>query len=272
MGRIPGSLWFHYLDSVPAMFQKINETGTCAALLLDKYVEWSQERGFKPEKKEHFERILNAKSPLSSQAYNRLRERRYRLPHCLPFTLTTQSRVAIGLGEDCILENSVSLHHLFGFPVLPGSAIKGVTYHFVAENELASSDEICRIFGSPADTAPDKARQSGGIVFFDAWPETYRQKNGLAQYLEMEVMTPHFQRYYQDKDWPRDNQDPNPIFFLVIKSGIRFEFAIAPSSKTRSMHGVDRCIPLATIQGWIRHALAAYGAGAKTGSGYGYFS
>lgn len=279
MRQIPGSRWFHHLGDATSMFNKINKSGTCASLLLGKYVDWDYagelQSGHKDKeyKRENFKRILRAKSPLHRQAYNRLRERRNGLPGCHTFTLKTQSRVAIGLGEDSVLENSISLHPLFGFPVLPGAAVKGVTRNFLAENAVAAPDVICRFFGSAPRTSPEEEdRRSGNIVFFDAWPATYSENAGLGQYLEMEVMTPHFQAYYQGKDWPSDKQAPNPISFLVIKTGIDFEFAIAPTGKARSKRATDCCIPLCTVEGWIRQALLEYGAGAKTGSGYGYFS
>jgi CRISPR-associated protein Cmr6 len=42
-------------------------------------------------------------------------------------TLTLSWRLTIGLGSASVYETSITLHHIYGIPYLPGSAIKGVT-------------------------------------------------------------------------------------------------------------------------------------------------
>ena len=43
------------------------------------------------------------------------------------FTLRAASRVIVGLGAESVLETSIRLHRVYGFPILPGSALKGLT-------------------------------------------------------------------------------------------------------------------------------------------------
>lgn len=42
------------------------------------------------------------------------------------FSLHAASRVVIGLGAESVLETSIRLHRVYGFPILPGSALKGL--------------------------------------------------------------------------------------------------------------------------------------------------
>ena len=43
------------------------------------------------------------------------------------FTCHSASRVIVGLGAESVLETSIRLHRVYGFPILPGSALKGLT-------------------------------------------------------------------------------------------------------------------------------------------------
>lgn len=42
------------------------------------------------------------------------------------FRLSAASRVVVGLGAESVLETSIHLHRVYGFPVLPGSSLKGL--------------------------------------------------------------------------------------------------------------------------------------------------
>jgi CRISPR type III-B/RAMP module RAMP protein Cmr6 len=44
----------------------------------------------------------------------------------LRFDLRTQSRLVVGLGADSVLETSITLHRVYGFPIIPGNALKGL--------------------------------------------------------------------------------------------------------------------------------------------------
>lgn len=44
-----------------------------------------------------------------------------------PFESITQYRLVVGLGADTVLETSITLDRMHGFPIIPGSALKGLT-------------------------------------------------------------------------------------------------------------------------------------------------
>jgi CRISPR-associated protein Cmr6 len=44
----------------------------------------------------------------------------------LRFDLKTESRLMVGLGAESVLETAITLHRIYGFPVIPGSALKGL--------------------------------------------------------------------------------------------------------------------------------------------------
>jgi len=46
-------------------------------------------------------------------------------------------RMVVGLGGESVYETSMTLHHIYGFPYIPGSAIKGITRHFIISNLLS---------------------------------------------------------------------------------------------------------------------------------------
>jgi CRISPR type III-B/RAMP module RAMP protein Cmr6 len=44
-----------------------------------------------------------------------------------PFVLKTDWRMVVGLGGASVLETAMTLHRIYGFPIVPGSALKGLT-------------------------------------------------------------------------------------------------------------------------------------------------
>jgi CRISPR-associated protein Cmr6 len=54
---------------------------------------------------------------------------------CQKREYTTQWRLLVGYATNPTLESGVTLHHIYGFPYIPGSAVKGLLHH-VAEMEL----------------------------------------------------------------------------------------------------------------------------------------
>lgn len=46
-------------------------------------------------------------------------------------------RLVVGLGGSSVYETSMALHHIYGTPYIPGSAIKGVLRHFIVSELLA---------------------------------------------------------------------------------------------------------------------------------------
>ena len=182
-------------------------------------------------------------------------------------------RLVIGLGGDSVCETGMTLHHIYGFPYIPASAIKGVLRSYIiqtiflpefegqdnageeAEKKALKDLQFEKIFGS--------TDQQGKAIFFDAFPTEIPK-------LKPDIMNVHYKEWYgNDKDRfnnpipPTDTQQPNPILFLTVED-TPFQFLIG-SKESDAL----------TIQGkilmsWLTSALEEHGIGAKTAVGYGY--
>ncbi|OEU43544.1 type III-B CRISPR module RAMP protein Cmr6 [Methanosarcina sp. Ant1] len=243
------------------------------ALIFDKYFLWGITQDdtptYSPNRKDnckvqHLERLIKYKIPLEVTSYSYLKNRKNSLPGIMSFSLNTKTRVIVNHGGESILKNSILIHPYYGFPIISGSAIKGVTRHYCDEFEIIDEGFKKRIFGnSPAE----KESQRGNILFADAWPKNVN-RDSLSDFFELDVFTPHYQDYYQKNKFPRDDQNPVPVHFIAVKKGIEFEFAIAPLvgyGKENVQEDLD------LVRGLITNALKTFGIGAKTDSSYGYF-
>lgn len=168
--------------------------------------------------------------------------------------MKTAGRFVTGLGNAHPVENGFLWHHTLGVPYLPGSSVKGMVRNWVAlaQKESVGGD----IFGSAVNQGGERGHV-GDIIFFDAVPLVPIQ-------LEADVMTPHYDPYYQKKDSPPgDWYSPIPIPFLTVADGQKFIFALA--SRSRDLENIEQVVK------WLMEALEYAGAGAKTSSGYGRF-
>jgi len=202
------------------------------------------------------------------------------------FDLKLQWRLIVGLGASHPQETSMTLHHIFGIPYIPGSALKGVSRHymiwkFVDENEKKlnslldisnfvelleklnkalekeenlpvsvgniSFKDLIHIFGTQ--------NRQGKIIFFDAYPIEEIK-------LKIDIMNPHYPDYYTKDKPPTDWQNPIPIKFLTVED-TKFRFYLATKHKDQNLLNHARKI--------LNDALLNYGVGAKTSLGYGLF-
>jgi len=171
-----------------------------------------------------------------------------------PIKMTLTWRMIIGLGGVHPHETSMTFHHIYGIPYIPGSAVKGVTRHWVVwkcfenkEDEALKKDEDFKnIFGTQ--------EEQGKVIFFDAYPEGEIK-------LAVDIMNPHYSDYYSEGKPPADWQKPKPIPFLTVED-TKFCFFLA--SKEDSL--------LKKAESWLKEALKEYGIGAKTALGYGIFA
>jgi len=263
---IPGGLWVRQNSAlIYSVIRNANNEPNMvnASLALNKFISWESiefKDDTKPEdllkKKENFENIKPV--CLSKSQLKKLRQRKNCIPGLKKFKLTTKTRLIVNHGVESIMDNSIAIHPYYGFPVIPGSAIKGVTRHFCKDSGIINADETAKIFGGNSGEGDDI---KGGIIFFDAWP--LKTSNSF----EVDIFTPHYQKYYQGNEFPTDNQSPIPIPFLAVRAGTPFEFALAPSSNCKGQSDIfiDEAI------GLVVEALKNFGIGAKTGSSYGYF-
>ncbi len=170
---------------------------------------------------------------------------------------TPNWRLIVGLGGASVYETSMTLHHIYGFPYIPASSIKGVLRSFIIaekfnnkEEEALKDDDFVKIFGSPDN--------QGKALFFDAFPTKAPQ-------IKPDVMNPHYPEWYGKGKPPTDTQSPIPVFFLTVV-GTPFQFLFGskkmPDIKTKIFW--DK-----TLAQWLNDALTQHGIGAKTAVGYG---
>lgn len=210
-----------------------------------------------------------------------------------PFELKTDWRFVAGLGRKGPLEVGFTFHR-YGFPMLPGSSVKGVARAWaliqIAEkthapklkdldetlsadgeeggekyqrwrvNQTADvqklADDFRAIFGTTAT--------AGRAAFFDGIPSNPSNPPEL----ELDVMNPHFPHYYQGDRPPTDWQSPVPVYFLTVAANTGFRFAVGWRDALDDKGQRRRDL----AQTWLVEGLTQLGAGAKTGAGYGYFA
>jgi CRISPR-associated protein Cmr6 len=207
-----------------------------------------------------------------------------------PFTLKTDWRFITGLGRKGSLEVGFTFHR-YGFPILPGSSVKGVARAYgllrladeLEATDLKKMDDIIGKdepdeykkaldgeypgAGEAARATADQFRAifgTTGLVgrsaFLDAIPPSLPK-------LELDIMNPHYPDYYQGDQWPTDWQSPRPVFFLTVASGTDFRFAVGwrgpLDDEGRKLRDLAK--------EWLTEGLMELGAGAKTSAGYGYF-
>jgi len=165
---------------------------------------------------------------------------------------TTTGPLAIGLGNASPIENGLAIHHTYGTPYLPGSALKGLMRR-AADRYGLSDREKEVLFGT--------TNQAAHLVYWDGWlnPESNPP-------YQKDVITVHHQSYYGSggKDWPTDFDDPNPVSFLSVKPGTKFCIALSSASE----NSADWVVRAAEI---LKCGLENLGLGGKTNAGYGYF-
>lgn len=194
-------------------------------------------------------------------AWNARWETTIRSAKAEPFSLKTDWRFIAGLGRKGPLEVGFTFHR-YGFPILPGSSVKGITraYAWLVEEQRETDPDFLAIFGhAPQKGEDESVAQSGRAIFFDAIPRQAK--------LELDIMNPHYPRYYQGSEPPTDSQSPIPVYFLTVAPNTEFRFAVGWRGPLD-----DEARRLRTLaQAWLINGLTELGAGAKTSAGYGYF-
>ncbi len=119
------------------------------------------------------------------------------------------------------------------------------------EKQNQTAQDFRQIFGTTAF--------AGQAIFFDAIPDGNKLPG-----LELDIMNPHYPKYYEGRDYPTDSQNPIPVYFLAVKASTKFWFAVG-------WRGVDNPALRTQAKEWLGFGLKELGAGAKTSAGYGYF-
>ncbi len=212
--------------------------------------------------------------------FEKIIERRQQAIRALGLTseslrLSIDWRLAVGLGNASVYETSMTLHHVYGAPYLPGSAIKGLARNWIIAREFnhiegdkktgALSDwGFCRIFGSPKNSVAGAYR--GAVRFFDAFPISEPT-------ISLDVINPHYGPYYSGDEPPADYHNPVPVHFLTVEEAA-FDVCIGINEldnipiENGKFAGKT---PLEVAWGWVVKLLQEFGIGAKTSVGYGLF-
>ncbi len=238
-------------------------------LWLSKYISWEQDKDGKVKVSRTFQRRLTrdgilhlggnaakvAEAALQRQRalLRKLQQQGY---HTYAFELVTASRMVVGLGIESVLETNLRLHHTYGIPIIPGSALKGLA-RSVARRSVDTSNPIFQ-------TAFGEQQQAGSVIFFDALPLPQGNNHNRSIELQLDVMNVHFPDYYTGQRFPTEWQNPNPIFFLTVAPETTFFFSLAvPPGRDRQT--------LSQVAQWLQQGLTTMGIGAKTSAGYGFF-
>jgi len=282
------------------LLQSLNAKIVNPSLLLDKLIVWEREWDFAEKEKNDF---LQRSLLKNYSSYLRYSDSFY--PQWLvrwkallaeaeahQLVMRTDWRLAVDLGRQSVLENcGIALHRVYGFPVIPGQAVKGLAHAYYesvlwpgkreVDDQLGFLKQVQQIFGSIASPSIvefvksqqrcDKAtrqallaRTAGDVIFFDAIPSKLPQ-------LEIDIVNCHYPQWYRNEAPPTDDQDPVPVYFLTVAPGAEFLFAVAPRSRRGNGSRGDVPSLMRDVAENLRAALQTLGAGAKTSAGYGYF-
>ncbi len=199
---------------------------------------------------------------------------------------TPDPHLIIGLGGGSVYETGITLHHVYGFPYIPASSLKGalrsylIKQYFDNNEGLAFKNQVmCDIFGCPKEinankqTYPTyyKEEKQGKIIFFDAMP-----KQSPAEKIKLDIMNPHYSNYYGQNQAPDDLQNPVPIFFLRVMNipfqvivGLQRGVVNEKAENFTDKQKQDKDLLTLTAE-LLAEALENHGIGAKTALGYGY--
>jgi CRISPR-associated protein Cmr6 len=225
--------------------------------------------------------LINNIEIRKKQIFLQLQKEGYNLEN---FSLSLSWRLVIGLGASHPQETSMTLHHIYGIPYIPGSAIKGVTKHWAVlkfAEEVSKSenikfekaiDDVSKALenGEKMDLKVEDLEFSqlieifgtqekqGRVIFFDAYP--VGEIN-----LKIDIINPHYPKYYDGKEPPADWDSPMPIKFLSLEN-TTFRFYLA----TKVRDDFEKNL-LNKARELLFEALSNFGIGAKTSLGYGLF-
>jgi len=296
-------------------------------LYLNRFMEWEASKKNSEKinisknflKKMETRSFSNIVSKYSIKRYKNLIEHLKCTHYLRELSFTVDWRMVVGLGAENVHETSMTLHHIYGIPYIPGSALKGIardaavadlcseieneqpdvmdalismpdsneTDKAKREKKITKYGKIKRQNGDPAkleDSTIEKIRagwpkfeiarkvfggqkQAGKVIFFDVYPEKDVS-------IKLDIMNPHYSKYYNGDEAPADWQNPTPIKFLTVEN-TSFNFALALNKKetdrNQKIIGSDPAL-LDDAVIWLKKALSEQGVGAKVSVGYGYFN
>jgi CRISPR-associated protein Cmr6 len=219
--------------------------------------------------------------PLKIEVLRKRRESVLKRRGCawLEFAATARRRCLVGQGNASSVENSgLAFHGTYGFPIVPGSSLKGLARHYLSDlyaNDLvaflAENAAVPPIGNETADLTTrmlfgdeSEPQVEGGIVFHDGWPMDTGES-----WFDVDVLTVHHKRYYEGQGCADDTDSPNPVHFLTVRSGTEFRMLLSLSQVGRRWPTEKQTAALRCVYLLLKAVLTEWGAGAKTGAGYG---
>ena len=192
-----------------------------------------------------------------------------------------EGRLAINLADSLIQNAGICLDRLFGLPYIPGSAVKGVCRHAALEELKATSgnarNELFDLFHTVFGTSDNDftngplrpfkhllanrpENQKGAIAFLPAYPVNEAR-------VVVDLTNVHYPDYYRTgRTEELSNERPRPNSFPAVETGVQFAFCLV-------LNGINDDKELLNhAKRWLEQALMVRGMGAKTASGYGWFS
>lgn len=190
----------------------------------------------------------------------------------MEFSMKLGGRLMVNMAGGVLENSGMCLHPFFNYPMIPGSALKGLAGHAawcewkekMEEGKMEEAKEIAgkivSVFGSPVgnkdidkfikENIPISSKEkAGSISFLPATP------SNNDWHLVADVLTPHF---------GNDYKNPVPSFFVAVEKGAEFQFSL---KKTPRANDSD----MSLAEKWLKEGLTKYGIGAKTVAGYGCF-
>lgn len=217
--------------------------------------------------------VLKDLCPLSPSSVNILKGIRSRQQSLIQhygstgYSISTQSTApfATGLGNEHPIENGFAFLTPYGLPYLAGSGVKGILRRTMQElmddgEEGFTPDAIDALFGPEEVNQPEDAKR-GALDFWDVFPSPDKGK------LSVEIMTPHYSKYYQGEEAPHDSGAPIPVSFLAVPVKSQFDFHVVCHTSRLPQHLTSQWRTL--LDRAFQHAFEWVGFGAKTSVGYG---
>jgi CRISPR-associated protein Cmr6 len=238
------------------------EAGQHPGLLLQRYLSENAtgEGGNPGEKRAILQAAINAAADEETRALYRAAFERWSASLAAdpaPTDLQTVGRLIVGLGSENVLESGIRLHHTYGMPIVPGSALKGLAAHYcdqvwgTTEAKFKKRGMYHQLFFGTTD-------DSGCITFHDAWlaPDS-------PDPLKLDVMTPHHPQWLDGSVAPTDFDSPIPVPFLSVSGTFRVAVSWHGPTSDKAKNWTELARSL------LCDALKDWGIGGKITSGYG---
>lgn len=207
------------------------------------------------------------------------------------FEASLGSRMMVNLAGGVVENAGIALDRCFGMPLIPGSAVKGITrVQALWEIHETKGDEKTRllrlamlVFGYGAHDLRGDFGWAGGAREAQAMADQIGAQDfkGCACFLPAYPTTPatlvvdmvnsHYPNYYSGRSArAEDNENPIPNYFPAVEANSSFGFA-ALLNRVPDVPNIIAAGLLAQVKLWLERAVTRKGVGAKTAAGYGWF-